>query len=103
MRERFIQQINDRTEYFEDIFPVEEGKLRQAAYVWDWLLKLFVTYLQTLANRIQLMTFIVADGGYVNRAKPHLKIHNKPTIMGMIEIFKHWRLVFSSSYTLCEF
>ncbi len=59
--ERFIQQIKDRTECFDDRFPCRmENCDRQ--HVWKWL-KLFVLYLHMGADRIRFMMFLVRNGG----------------------------------------
>jgi putative transposase len=61
LMERFIQQIKDRTECFDDHFPCrKEGCNRQ--HVWNWL-KLFLLYLRMGADRIRFMTYLVMDGG----------------------------------------
>jgi transposase-like protein len=66
--ERFIQQIKDRTEEcFDDHhFPCRKEECSRQ-HVWNWL-KLFVLYLHMGMDRTQFTTFLVSNGGYVNRA-----------------------------------
>ena len=57
LMERFIQQIKDRTECFDDHFPCnkEEGDRN---HVSNWL-KLFILYLHMGTDRFQLMRFLM--------------------------------------------
>jgi putative transposase len=64
LMERFIHHIKDRTECFDDHFPCRKENC-DGQHVWNWL-KLFVFYLHM--RRVGFMTFLVRDGGYVNRA-----------------------------------
>jgi putative transposase len=60
LMERFVQQIKDRTECFDDHFPCRKQNCNRQ-HVWNWL-KLFVLYLHTGTDRIQFITFLVTDG-----------------------------------------
>ena len=59
--ERFVQQIKDRTECFDDHFPCRKEKCNRQ-HVWNWL-KLFIIYLHTDMDRIRFMTFLAIIGG----------------------------------------
>ena len=59
--ERFVQQIKDRTECFDDHFPCRKHNCNRQ-HVWNWL-KLLVLYLHVGKYRIQFITFLVTDGG----------------------------------------
>ncbi|HXG07743.1 MAG TPA: hypothetical protein VNI77_10515 [Nitrososphaera sp.] len=62
LMEWFIQNINDRTECFDDYFPCRKvGCSRK--HVWNWLRLLFLLYLHMRTDRIQFMSFLVRDGG----------------------------------------
>ena len=58
--ERFVQQIKDRRECFDDdhILRMKQDCNRQ--HVWNWL-KLFVLHLHIGTNRIQFITFLVIE------------------------------------------
>jgi putative transposase len=60
LMERFVQQIKDRTECFDDHFPCRKQNCNKQ-HVWNWL-KLFILYLHTDTDRIQFITFLVTDG-----------------------------------------
>jgi putative transposase len=52
LMERFIQQIKDRTECFDDHFPCRRRKEDcDRQHVWNWL-KLFILYLHLDADRV---------------------------------------------------
>jgi putative transposase len=61
LMERFVQQIKDRTECFDDHFPCRKHNCNNQ-HVWNWL-KLFILYLHIGKYRIQFITFLVTDGG----------------------------------------
>jgi putative transposase len=62
LMERFVQQIKDRTECFDDHFPRRVRKENcDRQHVWNWL-KLFVLYLHMGMDRIRFMTFLVYRG-----------------------------------------
>jgi putative transposase len=58
--ERFVQQIKDRTECFDDHFPCRKHNCNKQ-HVWNWL-KLFVLYLHMGKYRIRFITFLVIGG-----------------------------------------
>jgi putative transposase len=64
--ERFIQQIKDRTECFDDHFPCRRRKedyYCDRQHVWNWL-KLFILYLHLDADRVRFTTvFLTMEGG----------------------------------------
>jgi transposase-like protein len=60
--ERFIQQIKDRTECFDDHFPCRKKEDCDREHVWNWL-KLFIIYLHMGMDRIRFMTFLAIGGG----------------------------------------
>ena len=60
MEERFVQQIKDRTECFDDHFPCMKQNCNMQ-HVWNWL-KLFVMYLDMNKERMQFITFLVLEG-----------------------------------------
>lgn len=62
LMERFIQQIKDRTECFDDHFPCRRKENCDRLHVWNWL-KLFILYLHMKMNRIHFMAFMIMDGG----------------------------------------
>ena len=57
LMERFVQQIKDRTECFDDHFPCRKHNCNKQ-HVWNWL-KLLVLYLHMSLDRIQFVTFLV--------------------------------------------
>ena len=61
MMERFIQQVKDRKECFDDHFPCRKPDCDRQ-HVWNWL-KLFMLYLYTGMNRNKFTTFLARDGG----------------------------------------
>ena len=61
LMERFVQQIKDRTECFDDHFPCRKYNCNKQ-HVWNWL-KLFILYLHIGKYRIQFITFLMTDGG----------------------------------------
>lgn len=61
LMERFVQQIKDRTECFDDHFPCRKHNCNKQ-HVWNWL-KLFILYLHIGKYRIQFITFLLTDGG----------------------------------------
>ena len=61
LMERFVQQIKDRTECFDDHFPCRKHNCNNQ-HVWNWL-KLFILYLHIGKYRIQFITFLLTDGG----------------------------------------
>jgi putative transposase len=60
LMERFVQQIKDRTECFDDHFPCRKHNCNNQ-HVWNWL-KLFILYLHIGKYRIQFITFLLTDG-----------------------------------------
>src|SRR6266508_5529208 len=64
LMERFVQQMKDRTECFDDHFPCRRRRKENCdrQHVWNWL-KLFVLYLHMGMDRIRFMTFVVIEGG----------------------------------------
>jgi putative transposase len=61
LMERFIQQIKDRTECFDDHFPCRKPDCDRQ-HVWNWL-KLFVLYFHMGMDRMRFMMFLSMDGG----------------------------------------
>jgi putative transposase len=61
LMERFVQQIKDRTECFDDHFPCRKHNCSKQ-HVWNWL-KLFILYLHICKYRMQFITFLLTDGG----------------------------------------
>ena len=59
--ERFIEQIKDRTECFDDHFPCRKENCDRQ-HVWNWL-KLFLLYLHMGMDRVRFMTLLVRNGG----------------------------------------
>ncbi|HXG07080.1 MAG TPA: hypothetical protein VNI77_07125 [Nitrososphaera sp.] len=58
---RFIQNVNDSTECFDDHFPWrKDGCSRQ--HVWNWL-KLFLLYSHMGTDMGRFMSFLARDGG----------------------------------------
>ncbi len=57
LMERFIQQIKDRTECFDDHFPCNKEEYDRN-HVSNWL-KLFILYLHMGTDRFQLMRFLM--------------------------------------------
>jgi putative transposase len=62
LMERFIQQIKDRTECFDDHFPCRKSDCDRH-HVWNWLKNLFILYLHAGMDRIQFTTVLVRNGG----------------------------------------
>jgi putative transposase len=62
LMERFIQQIKDRTEYFDDHFPCRKKENCDRQHVWNWL-KLFLLYLHVGMDRKRFTYFLVRNGG----------------------------------------
>jgi putative transposase len=58
--ERFVQQIKDRTECFDDDHFLCTKQDCNRQHVWNWL-KLFILYLHIGTNRIQFITFLVIE------------------------------------------
>jgi len=61
LMERFIQQVKDRTECFDDYFPCRKENCDRQ-HVWNWL-KLFLLYLDMEAYRMRFTLFLARDGG----------------------------------------
>ncbi|SRR5579883_1493267 len=61
LMERFIQNIKDRTECFDDHFPCRKVDCNRR-HVWNWL-KLFLFYINAGADRIRFTTYLARDGG----------------------------------------
>jgi putative transposase len=61
LMERFIQQIKDRTECFDDYFPCRKPDCDRQ-HIWNWL-KLFVLYLNARMDRMKFTTLLVTYGG----------------------------------------
>ncbi|HXG06688.1 MAG TPA: hypothetical protein VNI77_05100 [Nitrososphaera sp.] len=59
--ERFIPQVKDRTECFDDHFPCRKKNCDRRR-VWNWL-KLFLLCLHTGTDRRRFMSFLARDGG----------------------------------------
>ena len=57
LMERFVQQIKNRTECFDDHFPCTKQNCNRQ-HVWNWL-KLFILYLDMDKDRMQFITFLV--------------------------------------------
>jgi putative transposase len=62
LMERFIQQIKDRTECFDDHFPCRKKENCDRQHVWNWL-KLFLLYLHVGMDRKRFTSFLVRNGG----------------------------------------
>ena len=60
LMERFVQQIKDRTERFDDHFPCRKKNCNRQ-HVWNWL-KLFILYLDMNKDRMQFIIFLVLEG-----------------------------------------
>jgi putative transposase len=60
LMERFVQQIKDRTECFDDHFPCTKQDCNRQ-HVWNWL-KLFILYLDMDKDRMQFIMFLVLEG-----------------------------------------
>jgi putative transposase len=60
LMERFVQQIKDRTECFDDHFPCRKQNCK-IQHVWNWL-KLLVLYLHMSSDRIRFVTFLIIGG-----------------------------------------
>jgi putative transposase len=56
LMERFIQQIKDRTECFDDHFPC---RIRDCTkkHIWNWL-KMFILFLQMKTDKIKFTYFL---------------------------------------------
>ncbi len=61
LMERFIQNIKDRTECFDDHFPCRKVDCNRK-HVWNWL-KLFLLYLDMGTDRMRFTLFLARDGG----------------------------------------
>ena len=61
LMERFIQNIKDRTECFDDHFPCRKVDCDRQ-HVWNWL-GLFLLYINMDADRIRFITYLTRDGG----------------------------------------
>ncbi|HXG05758.1 MAG TPA: hypothetical protein VNI77_00340, partial [Nitrososphaera sp.] len=61
LMERFIQQVKDRTECFDDHFACRKRNCSRQ-HVLDWL-KLFLLYLDMGADRMRFTLFLARDGG----------------------------------------
>ena len=61
LMERFIEQIKDRTECFDDYFPCHRQNCNRA-HVWNWL-KLLLLYINTGAHREKFAAYLIIDGG----------------------------------------
>ncbi len=61
LMERFIQQVKDRTECFDDHFPCRKVDCNRK-HVWNWL-KLFLLYLDMGTDRMRFTLFLARDGG----------------------------------------
>ena len=61
LMERFIQNIKDRTECFDDNFPCKKHDCDRN-HVWNWL-KLFQLYINMGADRKRFTTYLMMDGG----------------------------------------
>ena len=62
LMERFIQQIKDRTECFDDHFPCRKREECDRKHVWNWL-RLFVLYLHMGMDRLLFTMVLMMDGG----------------------------------------
>ena len=60
LMERFVQQIKDRTECFDDHLPCTKQNCNRQ-HVWNWL-KLFILYLDMDKDRMQSIMFLVLEG-----------------------------------------
>ncbi|MEW6603687.1 MAG: DDE-type integrase/transposase/recombinase [Thermoproteota archaeon] len=61
LMERFIQNVKDRTECFDDHFPCRKADCNKR-HVWNWF-KLFFLYLHMGADRMRFTSFLARDGG----------------------------------------
>ncbi|HXG07398.1 MAG TPA: hypothetical protein VNI77_08755 [Nitrososphaera sp.] len=61
LMERFIQQLKDRTECFDDHCPCRKANCSRQ-HVLDWL-RLFLLYLDMVTGRRQFTLFLASDGG----------------------------------------
>ena len=61
LMERFIQNIKDRTECFDDNFPCKRHDCDRK-HVWNWL-KLFQLYINMGADRKRFTTYLMMEGG----------------------------------------
>jgi putative transposase len=59
--ERFIQQIKDRTECFDDHFPCRKINCNRL-HVHNWL-KMYIFYLHMNMDRMRFMKFLLIEGG----------------------------------------
>ena len=59
--ERFIQQIKDRTECFDDHFPCRIKKCDRQ-HVRNWLKKMFILFLEMNTGMIKFTTIFLLDG-----------------------------------------
>jgi len=67
LMERFVQQIKDRQNVLMIIFNVGKNNCNRQN-VWN-LLKLFILYLHIGKYRLEFITFLVTNGGKVNRTR----------------------------------
>jgi hypothetical protein len=57
---RFVQEIKDRTECFDDHFPCTKNHCNRL-HVYNWL-KLYILYIHTNMNKTRFMELLM-DGG----------------------------------------
>jgi putative transposase len=57
LMERFIQQIKDRTECFDDHFPCNKEECARK-HVSNWL-KMFILYLHMRADKVRFVKFLI--------------------------------------------
>ena len=57
LMERFIQQIKDRTECFDDHFPCRMKDCTRE-HVWNWL-KMFILFLHMQTDRVKFTYFLL--------------------------------------------
>jgi putative transposase len=58
LMERFIQQIKDRTECFDDHFPCRMKDDCTREHVWNWL-KMFILFLHMQTDRVKFTYFLL--------------------------------------------
>jgi putative transposase len=60
LMERFVQQIKDTTECFDNHFPCRKQNCNRQ-HVWNWL-KLFILYMHIDKDRTQFIMFLLIQG-----------------------------------------
>jgi hypothetical protein len=57
--ERFIQQIKDRTECFDDHFPCNKEERMCQNHVNNWLKMFIILYLHMRADNVRFVKFLI--------------------------------------------